>query len=127
MKPTEFRIGNYLISKRDDAVLFVDEINQSDIVTIVLDRSKYPLPMGWEAEPIELTDEWLEKLGFEKKWESNGAYYIWEKPGVEFGIYLNKHSEYWFEDYSSGLEIKYVHQLQNLYFALTEGELTLKQ
>lgn len=65
--------------------------------------------------PIELTEEWLLKLGF--------------KPFVKDftlkGIIIHKRKRGWVLR-KSVPEIKYVHQLQNLYFALKGEELELK-
>ena len=67
--------------------------------------------------PIPLTKEWFLKFGFKK--EGNTAKY-WTLGTVDLweisGTYVND------LDY----EVKYVHQLQNLYFALTGEELIIK-
>ena len=85
------------------------------------------------AKPIPLTEEWLLRFGFELEHEFTNAY----------KMYTTKHqydcSEITYSEkesllrFSNGQEkgatliphIKYVHQLQNLYFALTGEELTL--
>jgi len=74
----------------------------------------------------------LEKFGFKKSEESNEFWSFWVLPngwyiskalhnqpeaGVKFGLF------YWGEEY---VEIKYLHELQNLYFALTKKELEIK-
>ncbi len=77
-------------------------------------------------EPIPLTEEWLLRFGFEKKennWKclcicNDWTYLYWERlAGLELSV--NKHSVML-------PHIKYVHQLQNLYFALTNQELEIK-
>ena len=95
-----------------------------------------------EIEPINLTEEWLVKFGFElydyepseeeddfifkdykKSLDGKTFYYtICECPYNEwdFGIKLT-----WAEQALLS-RIKYVHQLQNLYFALTGEELEIK-
>lgn len=79
-------------------------------------------------EPIPLTEEWLLKLGFEKS-EINSQFNkdlltiqiplsdIWHPKGR---VYFNS----WAINNECPL---YIHQLQNLYFALTGEELTIKQ
>ena len=72
--------------------------------------------------PIPLTEEWLLKFGFEKKGCN------WELPNFRF--HVNKSVNYdgflFCDGYSVITEkIQHVHQLQNLYFALTQKELTL--
>jgi len=73
-------------------------------------------------KPIPLNEEWLVKFGFEK-----------DKSAFIYGYYALYNNEiYWSGgvysacDSISNIEIKYVHQLQNLIFALTGEELTLK-
>ena len=91
-------------------------------------------------EPIPLTEEWLEKLGLIKRNqteelpeelqqpdidEDGDIWYTWVK-GV-FNLEIQSNGEIWFELYSHYKHIKWVHELQNLYFALTEEELTLQE
>ena len=78
-------------------------------------------------QPIILTEEWLYKFGFEengvdkkenekyRKYWSEGKFDVYKI--ISFYLDNNKSHE---------PDIKYVHQLQNLYFALTGEELTLK-
>jgi hypothetical protein len=76
---------------------------------------------------IPLTEEWLVKFGFEKRKAHNGCYFINEW----FELTKNIHGGFSFEFENYEVEIpdvhlKYIHQLQNLYFALTGEELELK-
>ena len=65
---------------------------------------------AYDVEPIPITMEILEKCGFSGAWTTiNGL------DGNLMGVKLPE-LEY---------EIKYVHQLQNLYFALTGNELNI--
>jgi hypothetical protein len=88
-----------------------------------------------QLEPIPLTEEWLLKFGFVKSINDKTLYkylnFIYFKLEKEF----NNSKDY---DYISAnlrgtkagdfMCILYsVHQLQNLYFALTNEELTIKQ
>ena len=71
---------------------------------------------SWYAQtnPIPLTEEWLVKFGFEE--HSEGKYSINKK----FVMYVPEMIHY-----LTYTKLKYVHQLQNLYFAITNKELTL--
>lgn len=80
-----------------------------------------------EIEPILLTEEWLLRFGFEKDYNSwilkiNGGRIaiIPQADYYNFAIWsgLGMH-----DDYAFISQIKFVHQLQNLYFALTGNEL----
>lgn len=78
-----------------------------------------------DANGIELTKDWLLKLGFSLN-EYNHYYISHTRFGVDFDI-DEKYQVFIGDDmcdYTTRLiEIKYVHQLQNLYFALTGEEL----
>ena len=73
-----------------------------------------------EITPIPLTEEWLLKFGFAKDEQTLdlfGNYDSWiERNGME--LYLKSET--------MQKKIEYVHQLQNLYFALTGNELEIK-
>ena len=74
-----------------------------------------------ELEPIPLTEEWLLKLGFRTE-ESN----CFELDNIH--INTRRELMWVFTKCKNNIEIEipeYVHQLQNLYFALTNEELTL--
>lgn len=77
---------------------------------------------------VPITDEWLNKFGFEQEM---GQMFIEYRHGEEEGFKLASRADYetWLYFYPEGglkLNIQYVHQLQNLYFALTGEELTIK-
>ena len=106
MKASELRIGNY--------VYFEDTL------------LKFDFESGWNfyyIKPIPLTEEWLLKFGFKKNLNSNDIiYYILAGECLlEYNLTHN------FADIDLFIDIKYVHQLQNLYFALTNEELTYEQ
>lgn len=121
----ELRIGNitqdkinkkkYLITA--NALRYLIEAESNDLEVLI--------------EPIPLTEEWLLKMGFEKEIDDSSfirkVYYYINDFEVEFhGNKLvfrveNKHVTNYFAHHT-----KYVHQLQNLYFALTGEELELK-
>ena len=144
MKAIELRIGNYVdITKcTEDSI---EEIMYYEKVTSVEQRFiGSQSSTGNLAEfinPIPLTEEWLLKFGFNKIHESetydkikvsyiDDEYAYW-KPGLYL---LSKNGDWWcfyrYTDEDTGFEIhsnvEYVHQLQNLYFALTGEELEIK-
>ena len=88
---------------------------------------------GWRYlsyfEPIPLTEDWLLRFGFlrDTKYDFelkvNGVLFYGmcdNSQPINTGICILNLPE-------SNINIKHVHQLQNLYFALTGEELTLKQ
>jgi hypothetical protein len=82
-----------------------------------------------ELSPIKLTEKWLLYFGFELKYKDittglvKGCYLVESsilphKTEWTFRKVMNSENSY------SLSNIKYVHELQNLYFALTKKELT---
>lgn len=67
---------------------------------------------------IELTEDWVIDFGFNPVELDNGDYFYQNNL---FRLNSNYAGFY----YSKNLPVKYVHQLQNLYFALTGTELEL--
>ena len=120
MKASELRIGN-IIQYSEDSVIFkvigVHEYGldvENDIETTYIELDQF--------EPIPLTEEWLFKFGFKKdgKYNSSDRWMgIFNQPLIMGNGYLT------IPNYPL-TEIKYVHQLQNLYFALTGQELEIK-
>ncbi len=123
MKAEELRIGNLLQDKVSNTLLKVIELTEKDVITYVIDRSKFPLQKGWGLQPIPLTEEWLLMFGAEKIYAS-----LYDFEGYEFGYFSFTEDGLIIVFQSQQLcePIKYVHQLQNLYFALTGEELTIK-
>lgn len=116
MEANELRIGNWV--GHENKAIQVHELP----FLIDTDESVdgYLINERWltEHEPIPLTEEWLLKLGFEfsHHGEISNDNFIIEK----------YHDGYHYtggEGVAFGTPIVYVHQLQNLYFALTGEEL----
>jgi len=124
MEAKELRIGSMLNT-------FVGRVlGQRQMVIVDLNHLKH-IQEGnkYGYEPIPLTAEWLERCGFEKNCDEWSNYS--EDKNVEKSICLDQDDDEIY--YSAGegvrlsVNIEYVHQLQNLYFALTGEELTIKE
>lgn len=114
LKAKELRQGNLFIDKYSKQIIPVLEILRSG--NIVFDFEC----MGvWQAEPIPLTEEWLLKFGFEHREFSfdKGSFFLSKR---------RFKNEYLYQAHTHRFQVKYVHQLQNLYFALTSEELNIK-
>jgi hypothetical protein len=138
MTANEMRIGNLIYGGTIVKVLSID--NEGCFVEPLIGEYESEI-MHPNLKPIPLTEEWLLKFGFEKEYfYGDDAKFIWWQLN-DFGLEIfntNKEQgrtsieskdvgffyEPMFMDY---IEIKHVHQLQNLYFALTGEELTLKE
>lgn len=127
MKANELRIGNLIywdITEKEGIIHEVVGIKQDKPLTI-------PISLGdsmVEYKPIPLTEEWLVKFGFQEGvyWMSGNRYIDYRlgnfeisKQSLDEGIY--------YINASFPSSINYVHQLQNLYFALTGNELVWKK
>lgn len=114
MEATELRLGNWI--NDDCQICQVEYIAAHD---------------NWEnVNPISISEEWLLKFGFEKQDEKNfkKEYYrikidiiIEHEDDVRVGI-----SDGTGDLYLKYADYKYIHQLQNLHFALTGEELAFK-
>ena len=123
MKVNELRIGNLIEYRiQDDLDDRKDwwEVSKIDATDLCILESN----IDYDFRPIPLTEEWLLKFGFEKQHNEDDFDY-WFKKGFCDDIFW-EHSEGFCHNLNYGGEIKYVHQLQNLYFALTGEELVLK-
>jgi hypothetical protein len=153
MEAKQLRIGNLVTDEFYESfntIIEVESINEKGINVSIEDDGNYPeCAQRWiEAEykyevlkPIPLREDWLLKLGFKK------VIYKTVYPDCFDEIcYELEHKEFfisYLDDFSMGLYVqktthqndlsivpslenmKYVHQLQNLYFALTGEELKL--
>ena len=132
MEARELRIGNYIywdIPEKENVVHTVIGIDKGKPKTL-------PISLGTiieEYKPIPLTEEWLLKFGFkEVKNEPRQWFRIkTKKLSVYLEISLKEKRATLYKDnyncYSDCVFPKYVHQLQNLYFALTGEELTTQE
>lgn len=133
MTSNELRIGNLARDKVSKTELKVVGLTENNVVSYVIDRSKFPLANGWAIEPLPLNEEHLLKFGFEKIKDFDVYTNVWELKGfmVSLGEYINIHVD-WADDGTDNYhsivcyEELHVHTLQNLYFALVGEELTFK-
>ena len=137
--PKELRIGNYIKNGRiEEWVVLPADIGLLDVINTEDCED-------WEKEiykPIPLTPEWLERFGFvkpEEDWDyitntrvinprplepelkGDLCFIIWGDMTIEAYILYDGDP-----DGTLIAKPEYVHQLQNLYFALTGEELTQK-
>jgi hypothetical protein len=123
MKATELRIGNWVQIVEAGKEYQVEQYNfctDDDGYSAFLDH----------ITPIPLTEEWLLKFGFYEKYKS--VHSQWSIAGFSIQQASN-----WDDDnnliptrqefhYDWKFKVKWVHQLQNLYFELTGEELIIK-
>lgn len=111
LKQNDCRYGNYIIYGGS-----ITQLNEKEMCHFFRFPETY--------KPIPLTEEWLQKLGFELK----GFYRLkvtsflelcWKPHDNTLNLQTEKNG------FTEDSKCKYVHQLQNLYFAFTQRELTV--
>ena len=121
MKATELRIGNLIF--QSGQITIIENISRS-----INDWERVNNKRLFDCTPIPLTEEWLLKFGFEK--EETGYWTIGKLRGGFTVCRAERKSDRlcyrWFVNNLKMTDLHFVHQLQNLYFALTGEELTLK-
>lgn len=114
MQSKDLRIGNFILVEEK-----VYEVEMNDSYG-VLGIDKRGLVRLENVNPIQLTEEWLVNFGFEKyEFDHKEKQYRYK----DRLIVLRDGK---FADYGSSVIVEHVHELQNLYFALTGEELELK-
>ncbi len=114
MKASELRIGNLINLTKDNFTTF--KIYQLD----AFDIYKLSESECVDIRPIPLTEEWLIKFGFKDEGATKDLLFDYETCLERNGknLYIAGYGAIYRK------KIEYIHQLQNIYFALTEEELT---
>jgi prolipoprotein diacylglyceryltransferase len=117
MNATELRIGNLV----NHSIYGNCETTSLDYEMICIQRTEIDIK-NWfvieDYQPIPLTDEILIEFNFTKKYENTFS--------IERFMVYRLDGVFYFSIPNFSIEIKSVHQLQNLYYALTCKELTLR-
>ena len=129
----ELRIGNLV--DLGNRIAKIIEISNLSCVVVDLEETQDTIEDYERTKPIPLTEEWLYKFGFKDidkgdhdyntYTDSNHDYYLQidvRKKDGKYSILDNSFDD--LRDFSM-VDISYVHQLQNLYFALTGEELIM--
>lgn len=107
---SELRIGNLVIFNKKVIVLGVDEFHEW-LHADAEDEMFSPIPIG----------DWTEELFYFKDYEIK----ITQRYSLDYEVWSN--GDHWFSiSPTHQIKIKYIHQLQNLYFALKGSELKHK-
>lgn len=105
----ELRIGNWVLIHRTEIEMLEGDFSFRDDF----------------YSPIPLTEHWLLKLGFIKsdEWYILNGYYA--SFDADYPLWFGQQGCCQYDTIKDG--VKYVHELQNLYFALTNNELTINK
>lgn len=121
INPKDFRIGNILQDQLTGKHLIVADLSKENIFFDIHGQDQQPLPEGWQAVPIPITPELLLKCGF--VWQK--SIHLWKHIQIGCCLFLND------SECMSDLDdcsfkrpkLSSLHQLQNLFFALSGVEL----
>jgi len=133
IQANELMIGNLFIDELTNNVLKVSSLSFDKVEFTVLNRTDFPLPIGWKASPIPTTEEWLvDKFGFNKDYKKGWI-------GIDVKHYSGMTTDFILaEPFSMGewqsfyafvydkhrfVKLEFVHQVQNLFHAMTHKEL----
>lgn len=127
IQASELRKGNLLETLDEEAeIIAVDQID--GIEETVGGNGLNDIPIK-DLAPIHINDKWLISLGFKKRKHNVGAnvwaYYIKDGYGYEEICLLNDGGDNYSLPYIP-ITVKYIHTLQNFYFATTLKELQRK-
>lgn len=119
MQASELKIGNYIYLKSKNRIYEISTGYEIDIGT---DSEDF--------EPIPLTEEILLKCGFEKHTGISRVFGDYSRYIGSKKYFINIDNHYFNLVSSAGVvlticKIQYLHQLQNLTFALTDQELQI--
>lgn len=121
MKAEDVRIGNLVYYHIVDKLNEPEERDAENIIDCFDIAQMVGNPESNEYKPIPLTEEWLLKFGF-----THEGGYLWDCKDLGYQRFIKNHLiKGYFETHYANKHIQYIHQLQNLYFALTGKELTL--
>lgn len=129
MKTNELHLGNYVnVPNPNQSPFRIDGFEYLNSIDCKVEMNIVPNshPLTWwlkDLSPITLTKDWLLKFGFKQ--------YNFDEDGIQDYCYIKSNFPiYQIDDtgfyYLDQLEIKYVHDLQNLYSIIRKEQLTLK-
>jgi hypothetical protein len=133
IKANELRIGNWIVSDNDDALYKIETIEKHGVMLFYCDVDKTDGLRQFECfstfeeiKPVMLYDELLGMCGFTEGYSGNEQtnYYL---NNVEIIYSLNVEPHFLYKrSLTTFASFSSLHQLQNLYFALTGQELEVK-
>lgn len=151
MDVKELRIGNWVLGEEETSAQIISMLllSTKDYSIGLQEKIEY-VSLLQQLNPIPLTEEWLLKFGVSEYIDLHGNPSIWsieiKHMNQDYGTHEHlclgmSHEDFDSKDWDCWLwwigtpddgatynyDIKYIHQLQNLYFALTGEELTIKE
>jgi len=139
---SELRIGNLVVLAHESKfpVAAITEIKTSCVCAMPLTAKYDEYVMYKDLMPIELSDEWLERLGFIKEESSDieerviwsiqvanntSLYYDKDHGDKQWYLSVFDNNNHFQNDFWNKPE--HIHSLQNLFYCLSGEELTIKE
>jgi hypothetical protein len=123
MKAEELRIGNLVYITDETYSMFYKQETEINIHNLMYLSGETKEPIEFSLEPIPLTEEWLVKFGFNILLTEKESI-LYRKNSQDVNVHPIGGFTYGVRGVPV-VKIKNVHQLQNLYFALTGEELAI--
>jgi len=121
----EYKIGNWIVDWETEEKYFQIEEIRKYVGYEVWAYYRNSSIKSKKPEPIELSEEILLKCGFQAK--NDYENFIFNEIEISSSVRVvstNERKSFWLVG-KYEIRIQYLHQLQNLYFALTNEELTV--
>jgi hypothetical protein len=142
IKANELRIGNLVFDNEDrlDNTIFTvsrvelpeyTDWNDGDGYSVTASKGDSNNYYSLKPAGIPLNEEWLVKFGFEKEEADAKGIAVWDE--FYHGTFLISNHGTGIEDYhfiayeGEVVDVRFVHELQNLFFAIKGEELTIKE
>lgn len=117
----DLRIGNYVfgVDEYQGTALPICSLHSDNTLRLLIGKESVGCFSANLINPIELDESWMDFFGFKR----HGEWYIFQNfpHSINVSFVHNKVTIGTNEEYE--VDVKYVHQLQNLYFALTGSHL----
>ena len=144
MNRKELRIGNFVhVMDRSNEIHLPNTLQVFSIMEIGADcticditknwltQKGFPVKSCFDLSPIPLTEEWLLKFGFKRTIRNNDSGYCqygFQRFGFDFSVDIELDTEpNFYLDRKMIPNLRYVHQFQNFYFALTGEGIEVKE
>ena len=127
MEADELMLGNYInvdnkihLPLYSNLIFKIISINKKAVSIELAFKADFDFGQKLKyIKPIPLTEDWLIKFGFE---ETSKNTFV-----NEFLIFKISENKFMYEPLNEIIELKYIHTLQNYFFALCGKELILKK
>ncbi len=117
----ELRLGNWVQYTHNKQLVKIRQL-RTELIEVYHNPKQTGFCSYEDIKPIPLTEEILLKCGFEKI----NAYAFRKKGFILNGRKVKDSIGFHFTHYECTVEYQHLHQLQNLYFALTGQELNIE-